>query len=323
MTTPRWDETWHRLREWTAGQAASERLAAQVLLAEGYSNIDPSHPLGGKDGGKDAVCIRDGQRQVMGVYFPRGQQSFAAIKKKFINDVAGARANGAEGFVFVTNQELTLSEREDLGESVDGIEIELYHLERVTAVLDRPALAAVRKQFLGVGYLEGGAASQVTDLRNDLLVFQRRIEGIQTGGDSFCQFMLYDFDLKSSFARNIVVIRHGEFPLHDLRIRVVDMDAGKASSTAPQDVFNRAWGELNAPADYITGRWPLTADIYYRIFSHARNGSWNQDLILKRSEQANCWLAATRILGKNGRDVVFTHVDLEFQREFGAPAWRR
>jgi len=33
--TIRWDETWHRLLEWTNGQAQSERLAAQILISEG------------------------------------------------------------------------------------------------------------------------------------------------------------------------------------------------------------------------------------------------------------------------------------------------
>ena len=55
MSGYRTDETWHRLREWTAGSAAAERLAAQVLLADGYTSVDPSHPLGGPDGGKDLL----------------------------------------------------------------------------------------------------------------------------------------------------------------------------------------------------------------------------------------------------------------------------
>jgi hypothetical protein len=62
MATPRWDETWHRLRDWTNGQGPSERLAAQILLNEGFTAFDPSHPLGGKDGGKDAICMKDGMR---------------------------------------------------------------------------------------------------------------------------------------------------------------------------------------------------------------------------------------------------------------------
>ncbi len=33
------DETWHRLREWTYGQAQSERLAAQILLSENWVKL--------------------------------------------------------------------------------------------------------------------------------------------------------------------------------------------------------------------------------------------------------------------------------------------
>ena len=49
-------ETFYRLLEWDKGQATSERLAALILEQEGFRDIDPSHPLGGKDGGKDMLC---------------------------------------------------------------------------------------------------------------------------------------------------------------------------------------------------------------------------------------------------------------------------
>ena len=108
--TYRWDETWHRLREWTNGQAPSERLAAQILLHEDYKNLDPSHPLGGKDGGKDAVCQKGDQKWLMAVYFPRGQQDFKEIEKKFLDDLKGVKTNTADALAFVTNQELRLAE---------------------------------------------------------------------------------------------------------------------------------------------------------------------------------------------------------------------
>lgn len=146
----RTDETWFRLREWTQGQTPSERLAAHVLDAEGYENLDPSHPLGGKDGGKDAVATKDGKSWVMGVYFPRGQQSFTTIKKKFTDDLTGAKTHSPHGFVFVTNQELTLGERADLEDLGNGTVVELYHLERTTGVIDRPRMAQIRKQFLDI-----------------------------------------------------------------------------------------------------------------------------------------------------------------------------
>jgi len=144
------DETWHRLRDWTKGQTPSERLAAQILIHEGYANLDPSHPLGGKDGGKDALAVRNGVRYAMAVYFPRGQQSFADIARKFRDDLAGARRNSVEGIAFVTNQELTLSQREQLRTEAKPTEVELYHLERITAILDAPDMAGIREQFLDI-----------------------------------------------------------------------------------------------------------------------------------------------------------------------------
>lgn len=150
MPRNRFDETWHRLREWTAGQTPSERLAAQILIREGFSSVDPSHPLGGPDGGRDALADRQGKRFAMAVYFPRGQQNFRAIKQKFEADVEGVRPNSIEGIAFVTNQELTLSQREAFDKLAEPISVELYHLERITTILDAPEMARVREQFLGI-----------------------------------------------------------------------------------------------------------------------------------------------------------------------------
>jgi hypothetical protein len=145
----RWDETWHRLLNRTNEQGPSERLAALVLSHEGFKDIDPSHPLGGRDGGKDAVCMKAGKPWVMAVYFPRGQQEFVKIEAKFRADLQKAQKNKAEGFAFVTNQELRLAERQTL-KSVWPERVELYHLERLTTILDRPEMADVRKQFLAI-----------------------------------------------------------------------------------------------------------------------------------------------------------------------------
>jgi hypothetical protein len=145
----RWDETWHRLREWTNGQARAERLAAQILLAEGFSSVDPSHPLGGPDGGKDAIVERNGECWVMAAYFPRGEEPFAGIKRKFLSDHAGVTVNEARGIAFVTNQELRLGERAQLEEAVDTT-VEIFHLERITTILDQPRMHGVREQFLQI-----------------------------------------------------------------------------------------------------------------------------------------------------------------------------
>lgn len=191
----RWDETWHRLREWTNGQGPSERLAAQLLAHEDYEAIDPSHPLGGKDGAKDAVCRKASKRWLMAVYFPRGQQDFDTIRKKFIDDLRGIKRNKADGMVFVTNQELRLAERKALQKTAGTVGIELFHLEKITAILDQPEMAGVRKQFLGIDFTEEALRQEVASAKEAVLVSTKHLEDVQTGGNTFCYWMLYNFDL--------------------------------------------------------------------------------------------------------------------------------
>jgi Restriction endonuclease len=150
----RWDETWHRLREWTQGQGPSERLAQQILLSEGFTGLDPSHPLGGKDGGADAIAYRDELRWVMAVHFPRGQQTPKKIEEKLLEDFEGVAANEADALAFVTNQELRRAERKALAEAAGG-SIEFFHLERLTAILDQPKMYGVREQYLSIPVPDG------------------------------------------------------------------------------------------------------------------------------------------------------------------------
>ncbi|WP_157033869.1 hypothetical protein [Belnapia moabensis] len=81
MAKTRYDDTWHRLREWTKGQAPSERLAAQILAHEGFTDLDPSHPLGGKDGGKDAMATKNGVQFAMAVYFHGANKASGRSKR--------------------------------------------------------------------------------------------------------------------------------------------------------------------------------------------------------------------------------------------------
>jgi hypothetical protein len=125
-------------------------LAAQILLYEGFTDLDPSHPLGGRDGGKDATAKRGEYSFIMAVYFARGQQSLNEIKSKFLADLSGVKRNRTDAIAFVTNQELTLGAREELESLADGTTVELYHLERITTILDDPKMHKVREQFLDI-----------------------------------------------------------------------------------------------------------------------------------------------------------------------------
>lgn len=299
---------------WTNGQAQSERLSAQILLQENFTNLDPSHPLGGRDGTKDAICYRGNKKWVMAVYFPRNQKSFKEIKDKFIEDCNGVISNSANGIAFVSNQELRLSQRSEL-EQLVSFPVEIYHLERVTTILDQPIMAAVRKQYLDIDVPEGSVQSAIEAIKSEIEAKHRRLEGLQTGGDTFCYWMLYDFDIETNIGRQYVVIRKGEFPLYDVRFRILDMETN-------QQVDTQVWGEINCPADFKFCKWELPESVYYRVFFHARNGAWNQDLILKKSNETGCWLAATRVVNKNGTEE-FYHIDNpQFEKEFGEPQWK-
>lgn len=143
-------ETWHRLLEWDKGQAPAERLAAVVLFSDGFRNVDPSHPLGGRDGLKDMILSNNGTKWIGAVYFPRGQQSFSDIKSKFEHDLERVKQNKANGIVFVTNQELRLSERKELTEIDDDIDVQIYHLERLATLLNSLANYGIRMEFLEI-----------------------------------------------------------------------------------------------------------------------------------------------------------------------------
>jgi hypothetical protein len=86
----------------------------------------------------------------MAAYFPRGQQRLEDVLTKLHGDAEGATANAAVGIAFVTNQEIRLAERETMRQAVGGLGFELFHLERITAILDQPSMIPIRQQFLSI-----------------------------------------------------------------------------------------------------------------------------------------------------------------------------
>ncbi len=125
-------------------------LAWQVIDADGYTRIDPTHTHGGPDGGGDAKCERDGEIWVMAAYFPLGQKTPATIKRKLENDIKGAKQRGATGVAFVTNQEITLADREAWEKLDPDLNVDLFHLLRVTEILNKPEYAQTREEFLDI-----------------------------------------------------------------------------------------------------------------------------------------------------------------------------
>lgn len=122
-----------QLTFWRKGQAASERMSAVVLQADGYTNVAGRLPTGGSDGQADIDCHKGSVYFIAACYFPTEPKKFSEILKKFNGDMAGAKTNGASGFCFITGQKLTPSERLKLENIAiaGGLSFDLYHLERL------------------------------------------------------------------------------------------------------------------------------------------------------------------------------------------------
>lgn len=138
------------LSGWRYGQTQAERLVAGLLHVEGFSAVDPQHPLGGPDGLKDVVCTKDGHRWIAACYFPSTSKSFADVRNKFEADFEGVAKNSATGFAFFVNQPLTISERAELQSLASGVQCEIYHLERIRALLDSPKGCGLRLEYLRI-----------------------------------------------------------------------------------------------------------------------------------------------------------------------------
>lgn len=138
------------LRDWRFGQVQSERLCAALLSAEGFTAIDPQCPLGGPDGRKDIVCYKNDEKVVAACYFPPTHQDFRNVRDKFLRDFEGVAANNAAGFAFFVNQPVTPSERADLIGLTNVSLVEIFHLERMRAILDSPKGYGIRLEHLRI-----------------------------------------------------------------------------------------------------------------------------------------------------------------------------
>ena len=128
----------------------SERLSAGILHLERYESVDPQHPLGGRDGGKDVIFLKEGERWIGACFFPPTEPSFTDIKNKFQDNVKGVKANDGKGIAFFVNQHLTISERNELLALSDGLMAEIYHVERIRGILDDARGYGLRLEYLGI-----------------------------------------------------------------------------------------------------------------------------------------------------------------------------
>ncbi len=95
------------------------------------------------------MCRRDGRAYVAAVYFPPTTQHFAQVKSKYEADYEGVGRNGADSFIFLTNQRLSVGHRAELLSSGTAHD-QVYHLERILGVLNSPLGYGLRLEYLGI-----------------------------------------------------------------------------------------------------------------------------------------------------------------------------
>jgi hypothetical protein len=153
-------ETDQRLRSYlNTNQEKREQMCMALLaLDKRFSELRPRHPRGGPDGGRDIEGKFNDSLLTFGAvgFHVNANDSPAdktAAKKKFRDDLASALAciPRPEVFVFFTNVELTIGERDELKSLANTNSIKeclIYHRELMRYVLDSTNGLAIRFQYL-------------------------------------------------------------------------------------------------------------------------------------------------------------------------------
>lgn len=142
------NNTYQILLHWDKGQPFAERLSGKILSFEGFYDIDPQSPTGGPDGTKDILCKKDNLTYIAACYFPSGTKSFSDIQKKIKDDYKGFTKHKPSGFIFLTNQKISPTERIILIQKFP--KSDFYHGEKICNILDSPKGYGARLEYLGI-----------------------------------------------------------------------------------------------------------------------------------------------------------------------------
>jgi hypothetical protein len=145
-----------------SNQLAREQLCLALLSSDRrFKGVRPRHPRGGPDGGRDVEATLDGQLLVYGAVGFVNQASDSSsgqksrVSGKFVDDAQSAWTACPQpaGFVFFTNLNFTVSEKDELTKQARQIgfkHAEIFDRERLRILLDSPDGFATRFQFLQI-----------------------------------------------------------------------------------------------------------------------------------------------------------------------------
>ncbi|MCM3294178.1 hypothetical protein M3661_29205 [Paenibacillus sp. MER 180] len=164
-------QTDERLKSYLdTNQLHREQMCRAILaIDKRFTDVQPRHPRGGPDGGRDIEAIyRESQLTFGAVGFVNqandSEEQKKKIKEKFDSDLSSAVSsdNRPSGFVFFTNINLTIGEKELLIDKAKKKQIlfcEILDRERLRITLDSPDGFAIRFQYLSISLSEEEQAS--------------------------------------------------------------------------------------------------------------------------------------------------------------------
>lgn len=155
-------ETDERLKNYLdTNQMHREQMCLAVLAIDRrFSNVRPRHPRGGPDGARDIEATLNGVQRVFGAvgFVNQANDSDEHKKKagkKFNEDLTEALKQDSkpEVFIFFTNVNLTVGEKDDLvahAKSKGLASAEVFDRERIRLSLDNADGLGTRFQYLGI-----------------------------------------------------------------------------------------------------------------------------------------------------------------------------
>jgi len=199
-----------RLRNWLdSNQLDRERLALAVIKTDKrFKDVQPRHPRGGPDGGRDIQAIYEGKEVFIAVGFLNSANDSDKDRKKtirkFKSDLKRAKekCKDLQNFIFITNVNLTITQKQKAIEHARDKDIylcDIYDRERLRIILDSPDGFAIRYQYLRISLSEAEQAAFFTKW-----------------GDTLQDFISQSFESVSDKLSRIQFLQEAHRPLRSL-----------------------------------------------------------------------------------------------------------
>jgi hypothetical protein len=198
-------------------QLSRERMCLAVMAIDRrFSDVRPRHPRGGPDGARDIDATFKGVQRVFGAVGFVNQandsdQHKKAAQDKFKDDLSAAleQQPKPQVFIFFTNVNLTLGEKDDLvqiAQEQGMAHSEIFDRERLRVALDSPDGLGIRFQYLDLPLSEPEQAAFFSRWGDD-------IQGVIASGFNNVQASL----------NRILFLHEAQMPLKDFTL-ILDLD---------------------------------------------------------------------------------------------------